>query len=75
MVRADVSSDPFSNEEVELTACNAIDSSLWEIKTLQTHVLPEISFAAKFIDRELPKSEWDMSKHLELSIEDVSTVN
>ena len=54
-----------------MTLCNALDSSLWEIKTLQSHVLPEIAFAAKFIDRDLPKMEWDISQNLELSIEDV----
>ena len=52
-------------------ACNATDSSLWEIKTLQSHVLPEIAFTAKFIDRDLPKTEWDISQDLELTMEDV----
>lgn len=69
----DVTEDPYLMEESNLTACNALDSSLWEIKTLQSHVLPEIAFAAKFIDRELPRIEWDISQDLELSIEDVIT--
>ena len=54
-----------------MTRCNALDSSLWEIKTLQSHVLPEVAHAAKFIDRDLPKMEWDTSQDLELSLEDV----
>ena len=52
-----------------------MESSLWEIKTLQSHILPEISNAAKFIDRQLPKTEWDMTQDLELTAEDVSDVN
>ena len=62
-------------EETSLTACKAMESSLWEIKTLQSHILPEISNAAKFIDRQLPKTEWDMTQDLELTAEDVSDVN
>ncbi len=58
-------------EENNLTACNAVESSLWELKTLQSHILPEIANASKFIDRELPKTEWDISQELELTIEDV----
>ena len=55
-------------------ACNATESSLWEIRTLQSHVLPEIAFTAKFIDRDLPKTEWDISQDLELTMEDVSNL-
>ena len=52
-------------------ACNATESSLWEIKTLQSHVLPEIAYTAKFIDRDLPKTEWDISQDLELTMEEL----
>lgn len=68
----DVTRDPYVVEENDLVACKATESSLWEIKTLQSHVLPEIANLAKFIDRELPKTEWDISQDLELTLEDVS---
>ena len=46
---------------------------MWEIKTLQSHALPEIANTAKFIDRDLPKLEWDVSQDLETTLEDVSS--
>jgi len=69
--QTDVSGDPYLVEESNMTRCNALDSSLWEIKTLQSHVLPEVAHTAKFIDRDLPKMEWDTSQDLELSLEDM----
>lgn len=70
----DVNEDPYVMSESDLVACKATESSLWEIKTLQSHALPEIANTAKFIDRELPKVEWDISQDLELTLEDVSKV-
>ena len=58
--------------ETDFVACKATESSLWEIKTLQSHALPEIANTAKFIERELPKTEWDVSQDLEVTLEDVS---
>nr|CAG4634749.1 EOG090X04ZD [Alona affinis] len=69
--QTDVTGDPYVMEEPNLNACKAIESSLWEIKTLQSHALPEIAYTAKFIDRELPKMEWDLSQNLELTVEDL----
>nr|CAG4647002.1 EOG090X04ZD [Megafenestra aurita]SVE92354.1 EOG090X04ZD [Megafenestra aurita] len=69
--QSDVTRDPYVVEENDLVACKATESSLWEIKTLQSHVLPEIANLAKFIDRELPKTEWDISQDLELTLEDL----
>lgn len=70
----DVTDDPYLMSETNLSACNAVDSSLWEIKTLQAHAIPEIAYAAKFIDRDLPKTEWDISQDLELTMEDVISI-
>nr|CAG4647854.1 EOG090X04ZD [Moina brachiata]SVE92977.1 EOG090X04ZD [Moina brachiata] len=69
--QTDLTNDPFVMEERNLSACKAIESSFWELKTLQSHVLPEIAFTAKFIDRDLPKLEWDVAQDLELSMEDL----
>nr|CAG4636963.1 EOG090X04ZD [Ceriodaphnia reticulata]SVE72901.1 EOG090X04ZD [Ceriodaphnia reticulata] len=69
--QTDVDDDPYIMSENDLVACKATESSLWEIKTLQSHALPEIANTAKFIDRELPKVEWDISQDLELTLEDL----
>lgn len=71
----DITDDPYIMSETDLNACKATESSLWEIKTLQSHVLPEIANTAKFIDRDLPKLEWDVSQDLETTLEDVSLFN
>ena len=47
----ELSSDPYDENEEDLNLCGADKSSLWEIKSLQSHVLPEISRAARFIDK------------------------
>ena len=70
-----MTSDPYIMSEPDLVACKASESSLWEIKTLQSHALPEIANTAKFIDRELPKAEWDISQDLELTLEDVNKIS
>jgi len=71
----DVTDDPYIMSETDLNACKATESSLWEIKTLQSHVLPEIANTAKFIDRDLPKLEWDVKQDFETTLEDVSQFN
>nr|CAG4643910.1 EOG090X04ZD [Lepidurus arcticus] len=63
--------DPYDAQEPDPAKCKAMESSLWEIKTLQDHVLPEVASAAKFIERELPKMEWEVADFLELTWEDM----
>ncbi|XP_056641773.1 nucleolar complex protein 4 homolog A isoform X2 [Diorhabda sublineata] len=63
--------DPYIMEERDPTKSNAINSSLWEIKTLQNHVLPSVSTAAKFINTPLPSVEWDLSKVLDKTGDDM----
>jgi hypothetical protein len=67
-----VSLDPYIMEERDPLKSQAIESSLWELQTLQNHILPNIATAAKFINMPLPAVEWDMSKILENSADDVS---
>ncbi|PAV73778.1 hypothetical protein WR25_16298 [Diploscapter pachys] len=50
-------SDPFNNEEPDLSKTNALNSSLWEIKTLQNHWHPDVGRRAKFVDRQPEKVE------------------
>jgi U3 small nucleolar RNA-associated protein 19 len=59
-------------EERDPLKSQAIESSLWELQVLQNHILPSVATAAKFINMPLPSVEWDMSKILENSADDVS---
>lgn len=51
---------------------NALDSSLWEVAALQSHVLPSVATAAKFINNPFPTAEWDLASVLEINENDVS---
>ncbi|CAG2185259.1 NOC4 [Mytilus edulis] len=55
--RTDSSTDP--------SKCKALESSLWELKTLQTHYNPDISKMANRIEHPLQTSEIDLSELLE----------
>uniref|UniRef100_A0A023G870 Putative nucleolar protein n=1 Tax=Amblyomma triste TaxID=251400 RepID=A0A023G870_AMBTT len=61
----DASVDPFDAEQANPSKSQAADSSLWELKTLQSHWHPTIAKKAKFIDDNLPRMEWDFSERLE----------
>lgn len=69
-----VSLDPYIMEERDPLKSQAIESSLWELQALQNHILPSVATAAKFINMPLPSVEWDMSRILENSADDVSTL-
>lgn len=58
-------------EERDPLKSNAISSSLWELQTLQQHVNPSVSTAAKFINSPLPSIEWDMSQVLDNTGDDL----
>ncbi|GMR42932.1 hypothetical protein PMAYCL1PPCAC_13127, partial [Pristionchus mayeri] len=45
-----VERDPFDEEERDLKKSGAMESSLWEVKTLQTHFLYPVAKRARFID-------------------------
>ncbi|XP_076161577.1 nucleolar complex protein 4 homolog B-like [Ptiloglossa arizonensis] len=57
--------DPFLMEERDPLLSNALLSSLWEIKALQWHIVPNIASAARFIREPLPSVEYDMASALE----------
>ncbi|XP_055913925.1 nucleolar complex protein 4 homolog A [Eupeodes corollae] len=67
----EVSRDPFIMDEREPTKSNALESSLWEIVTMQKHALPSVATAAKFISQPLPTTEWDLSSVLEVKEDDI----
>lgn len=61
----------FVMEEPDPLKAKAAESGLWEIKTLQNHALPQVSQAAKFINKSLPQMEWNLDDYLEISNEDM----
>lgn len=61
----DVSIDPYDAEQTDPSKSQAAESSLWELKTLQSHWYPTVAKKAKFIDDNLPRMEWDFSERLE----------
>ncbi|XP_071440282.1 nucleolar complex protein 4 homolog B [Hetaerina americana] len=64
-----VDSDPFLSEEGDPMKTMALESSLWEIKALQRHVLPSVATAARFIDKPMPSVEWDLEPLLDGCLE------
>ncbi|XP_029940799.1 nucleolar complex protein 4 homolog isoform X1 [Salarias fasciatus] len=61
----DAVEDPYLMEEKDPAQCRALDSSLWEIKTLQRHYHPDVAKAAMLINTPLSDQEDDISEVLE----------
>ncbi|XP_007246113.3 nucleolar complex protein 4 homolog [Astyanax mexicanus] len=59
--------DPYLMDEEDPTKCHALESSLWELQTLQKHYNPDVSKAAKAINEPLSRQEQDISELLELN--------
>lgn len=69
--RTNVPEDPFVMEERDPSKSRAMESSLWELHALQSHVLPGVGTAANFIYNPLPSVEWDLSQILEDNSDDI----
>jgi len=63
--------DPFDFDEPDPIKSRAMESSLWEIKMLQHHVLPTVALAARFISKPSPKVAKDLDETLSLTYDDV----
>uniref|UniRef100_A0A8C8MN60 CCAAT-binding factor domain-containing protein n=1 Tax=Oncorhynchus tshawytscha TaxID=74940 RepID=A0A8C8MN60_ONCTS len=59
--------DPYLMEEEDPSQCHALESSLWEIQTLQKHYHPDVATAAMVINKPLSQQEDAISELLELS--------
>ncbi|KAE8285191.1 Nucleolar complex protein 4-like protein [Larimichthys crocea] len=59
--------DPYLMDEEDPAQCCALESSLWEIKTLQKHHHPDVAKAAMLINTPLPEKEDDISEVLEIT--------
>lgn len=72
--RDDLNSDPFLPEEEDPAASRAMESSLWEVKTLSEHLLPQVSSVAKNLLKGVGEQEADVSKSLETTWQDMMDV-
>ncbi|XP_077164485.1 nucleolar complex protein 4 homolog [Paroedura picta] len=59
--------DPYVMEEEDPSESRALESSLWEIQTLQRHYHPDVAKAAASINTALSESEEDLTDLLELT--------
>ncbi|KAM5193521.1 nucleolar complex protein 4 homolog [Mantella aurantiaca] len=66
-VSRDFPSDPYIMEEQDPAKSQALESSLWELESLQNHYYPDVVRAANVISRALSTQEGDISELLELS--------
>lgn len=66
--------DPYIMEESDPYKSNAMESSLWEILTLQNHLIPSVAETAKFILNPKTNITWDLGKYIELNENDVSII-
>lgn len=65
-------SDPFLMDEEDPMSTNAIDSSLWEIVTLQSHYHPNVATLAKIISEQFTKHSYNLEDFLDHSYGSVS---
>jgi len=59
--------DPFDMEESDPMQTNAIDSSIWEIETLQSHYHPNVAMLAKIISEQFTKQSYNLDDFLDYS--------
>jgi U3 small nucleolar RNA-associated protein 19 len=59
--------DPFDMDEPDPMKTNAIDSSIWEIETLQSHYHPNVATLAKIISDQFTKQSYNLEDFLDHS--------
>ncbi|KAG5672676.1 hypothetical protein PVAND_002787 [Polypedilum vanderplanki] len=68
----EISNDPFLMDESDPNKSNALQSALWELQLLKSHMLPNVAQAVKnIISQPLPTQEWDLGNYLELKENDI----
>ncbi|CAG8757018.1 21774_t:CDS:2 [Gigaspora rosea] len=60
-----ISEDPYIFDEPDPMNSNAIASSLWELKTLQNHYLPNVATLAKIFQDKFNKPSYDLEDFLD----------
>lgn len=68
---AGADTDPFDNDAADPKDANALDSTLWELKTLQSHWHPKVASAANFINKTLPPMEYDLADVLDNNFDEM----
>ncbi|XP_061163332.1 nucleolar complex protein 4 homolog B-like [Saccostrea echinata] len=63
--------DPYCQEEPDPVKSKAIESSLWELKTLQSHYHPDVAKKAQRMDQPITKEEIPLADLLETSYNDL----
>lgn len=66
--------DPFLMEEADPMETDAIDSSLWEIHTLQGHYHPNVATIARIISEQFTKQAYNLEDFLDHSYDSVSLI-
>jgi len=64
--------EPFDMDEQDPMLTDAIDSSLWEIETLQSHYHPNVATLAKIISEQFTKQSYNLEDFLDHSYNAVS---
>jgi len=72
--RDDLLSDPYLPEEEDPANSKAMESSLWEVKTLSEHLLPQVSTVARNLLKGIGEQEADVSKSLETTWQEMMDV-
>ena len=57
--------DPFDPNEPDPTRTNAIESSIWEIETLQSHYHPNVAAIARIISEQFTKQAYNLEDFLD----------
>ncbi|KAJ5455533.1 uncharacterized protein N7458_003797 [Penicillium daleae] len=57
--------DPFDPNETDPTRTNAIESSIWEIETLQSHYHPNVAAIARIISEQFTKQAYSLEDFLD----------
>ncbi|XP_050411209.1 nucleolar complex protein 4 homolog [Patella vulgata] len=68
---SEIPNDPYIFEETDPAKCKAMESYLWEIKTLQTHYCPEVVLAANKINHQLGQQEELLGDVLDLTTDEL----
>jgi U3 small nucleolar RNA-associated protein 19 len=67
--------DPFNMEEEDPMVTGAIDSSVWELVTLQSHYHPNVATLAKIISEQFTKQAYNLEDFLDHSYNSVSSAS
>ncbi|WAR02028.1 NOC4B-like protein [Mya arenaria] len=63
--------DPYDPEEEDPEKCGAMNSCLWELKSLQYHYHPDVFKIAKKMDVGIPDMEIDLAEKFDLTANDL----